>query len=454
MYKRIWWIILPTVLTVLAFQTYWLVATYRDQQKTFYSQAKDALQYTYDQAFMERLVAYQMMRLHKFPIDIDSAIRDVMEDDEITFSSTIVASDTASLHDSSTLKDTHTTTMSRENLQPFLSGILSSTPELRPDSKKVLRTYLKELSARGIKVGVKLSYAEKPDTTGYHVSIPLSVSEPDNKLYARFVGVENYLIKKMSGPVIISLVLLLIVAGCIWVLWRIIIRQKALETMRSDFISNITHELKTPVAILSTINESLLTYNGMDDKVKTERYLRLSKDELNKLQGHIEEILTLSKMENGVPLAESDKVLLPEVLNMVQQRYIHLPGVHITTVLEVTETVIHTHQESLLTILNNLVDNSIKYADLPEKRIELRVKQQDVSYLFSVTDNGIGISKEHLPFIFDKFYRVPQGNLHDVKGYGLGLSYVKELVSRLGGSIRVSSTPGSGSLFSFKIPGS
>ncbi|SIN67833.1 sensor histidine kinase [Chitinophaga niabensis] len=450
MYKRTWWIILPTVLTVLAFQTYWLVATYRDQRRTFYNQAKDALQYTYDQAFMESLVTVQMKQLHSSPKAIDSAIRDIMEENEISFSSTIIASDTMR---GSTLKNARTTTMSREDLQPFLSSILSNMPGLRPDSQKVLKTYIKELAARGIGVGVELSYAKNTDTTGNHISIPLSISEPDNKLHARFSGVGNYLMKKMSGPVIISLILLLIVAGCIWVLWRIIMRQKALEAMRSDFISNITHELKTPVAILSTINESLLTYNGMDDKNKTERYLRLSKDELNKLQGHIEEILTLSKMENGIALAESNEVLLPEVLNMVQQRYIHLPGVYITTVMEVTETIVQTHRESLFTILNNLVDNSIKYADKPEKRIELRVKQQDTSYLFSVTDNGIGISKEHLPFIFDKFYRVPQGDLHNVKGYGLGLSYVKELVSRLGGSIKVSSTPGSGSLFTFKIPG-
>lgn len=452
MYKRIWWIILPTVLTVLAFQTYWLVATYREQRKTFYNQAKDVLQYTYDQSFMESLVTVQMKQLHSSPKDIDSAIRDVLEDNEITFSSTIVASDTINLRES-TLKDSRTTTMSRENLQPFLSSILSNAPGLRPDSQKVLKAYRKELAARGIPVGVQLSYAKRPDTTGYHISIPLSVSEPDSQLHARFSGVGNYLMKKMSGPVIISLILLLIVAGCIWALWRIIMRQKSLEAMRSDFISNITHELKTPVAILSTINESLLTYNGMDDKTKTERYLRLSKDELNKLQGHIEEILTLSKMENGTALAESNEVLLPEVLNMVQQRYVHLPGVYISTVMEVTETVLHTHRESLFTILNNLVDNSIKYADQPEKRIELRVKQQDTSYIFSVTDNGIGISKEHLPFIFDKFYRIPQGNLHDVKGYGLGLSYVKELVNRLGGNIKVASTPGSGSLFTFKIPG-
>lgn len=453
MYKRIWWIILPTVLTVLAFQTYWLVTTYRDQRKAFYGQVKDVLQYTYDQAFMESLVTVQMKQLHKSPKDIDSAIRDIMDDNEITFSSSIIASDTINLRES-TLKDVRTTTMSRENLQPFLSSILSNTPGLRPDSQKLIKAYRKELTTRGIGVGVELSYAKKQDTAGYHVSIPLSMAEPDTKLHAHFSGVENYLMKKMSWPAIISLILLLLVAGCIWVLWRIIIRQKALETMRSDFISNITHELKTPVAVLSTINESLLTYNGIDDKARAERYLRLSKDELDKLKDHIDEILALSKMENGVPLSQNSEVLLPEVLNMVQQRYIHLADVRITTVMEVTETVIHTHKESLLTILNNLVGNSIKYADKPEKRIELRIKQQDTNFVFSVTDNGIGISKEHLPFIFDKFYRVPQGDLHDVKGYGLGLSYVKELVGRLGGSIKVSSTPGSGSLFTFKIPGS
>lgn len=453
MHKRIWWIVLPTVLAVMAFQSYWLLGTWRDQRKAFYSQAKDILQYTYDQSFMESLVMGQMKKLNSPQERIDSAIADIIEDKEITFSSTFMASDTINAK-FSTLKDVRTATMPRGSLQSFLSNAFSTSSELRPDSAKLAKAYQKELTARGLNVEAQLSYANKLDTSGYYIKIPLSMAMPDNHLYARFSGVENYLLKKMSLPAVISLILLLLVAGCIWILWRIIIRQKALETMRSDFISNITHELKTPVAILSTINESLLTYNGMDDKTKTERYLRLSKDELNKLQGHIEEILTLSKMENGMPLAESGEVLLPELLNIVQQRFNHLPGVHITTALEVTEPVIHTHGESLLTILNSLVDNSIKYADKAEKQVELRVKQQEGAgeYLFSVADNGIGISKEHLPFIFDKFYRVPQGNLHDVKGYGLGLSYVKELVSKLGGSIKVSSTPGSGSLFTFKIP--
>ena len=448
MHKRIWWIILPTVLTVLAFQAYWLVSTYGDLRKTFLSQAKDALQRTYDANFMESIVVAQMKQVKASAKNVDSVIRDVMEDNVIAFSSTIVASDTI-IH---TSKNTHTTTMPRESVQPLLSSILSNTPGLRPDTQKLIKTYRKELATRGMDVGAQLSYTGKPDTTGFYVAIPLSMVAQQDYLYARFSGVQPYLLKKMTVPAIISLILLLLVAGCIRVLWRIIIKQKVLETMRSDFISNITHELKTPVAILSTINESLLTYNGMDDKAKTERYLRLSKDELHKLQGHIEEILALSKMENGKPLAESSNVLLPELLNIVQQRFNHLPGVHITTALEVTEATIHTHQESLLTILNSLVDNSIKYSDKLEKRINLHVKQQDTSYIFSLTDNGIGICKEHLPFIFDKFYRVPQGDLHDVKGYGLGLSYVKELVSKLGGHIKVSSTPGSGSLFAFKIP--
>lgn len=442
--------VLPTVLAVLAFQTYWLLSTYREQRRTVASQAKDALLRVYDQSFMENLVMQQMKKSGHSQKDSAGMI-----DDEITFSSTIISTDSLSPH-ISMVKDSHSTITSRENIQPLLSSILSSTPGMRPDIKTLATAYKKELTERGIDMPVQLSYINssvKIDTTGFYVCVPMSVFAKDNQIYARFSGVDSYLFKKMSGPVIVSVVLLLIVAGCIWIMWRIILRQKALEIMRSDFISNITHELKTPVAILSTINEALLTYNGIDDKAKTERYLRLSKDELNKLHAHIEEILTLSKMENGMPLAENNKVLLQEVFNIVAQRYSHLSGVHIATQVKVDEAMINTHRESLLTILNSLVDNSIKYADKPEKRVELYVTQQGENYLFSVADNGIGISEEHLPFIFDKFYRVPQGDLHDVKGYGLGLSHVKELVSRLGGSIKVSSTPGSGSLFTFKIPG-
>ncbi|UYQ95437.1 HAMP domain-containing histidine kinase [Chitinophaga horti] len=446
--KRIWWMVVPTVLAVMVFQGIWLRSAYRDQRQTLSVQLQDALRAAYDEAFAAR-----MDRKPELPAPPkDTACKNCA-----TVTTGIVINSSSEGRNTLTYERQWPTDTfhAASKLPPFLSAVLSSSPEYRPDTAALRGAYTKQLSKRDLHLPFVLLYAEEllpADSGGLHVSMPFSVIAPDSHLYAYITGERGYLLQRMAGAFAASLLLLLIVAGCIWVLWRIILRQKALEAMRVNFISNITHELKTPVAILSTINEALLTYNGISDREKAERYLRLSKDEINKLEGQIDQILQLSKLENGLPAGAREQVSLQELLHAVQQRYSHLPGVTVTTSMDVHTPVIVSSHDALQTILNNLVDNAVKYTDKAEKLVRLHIKELPGKYVFTVSDNGIGVQAAHLPYLFDKFYRVPQGDIHEVKGYGLGLSHARELVQQSGGNIRVQSTPGVGSEFAFEIP--
>lgn len=343
-----------------------------------------------------------------------------------------------------------TAAIDERSIVRFVAGILTTVMNIRPDTPNLHKNIREELPKAGIQLPFNTAFSSEPaDSNAYDAGIRIT-GHDNEMLYIRFDSLSGYFIKKMSGPVAVSVLLLAIITGCTWMLSRIILKQKALETMRRDFISNMTHELKTPVTILHTINESLLTYNGMQDKERTERYLRLSKDELHKLQSHIEDILSLMKLEEGVPVLQKEVISLPETVSTVLSRFIHLPGVHISS--DIPDTEMITNREALMTILSNLTDNAIKYSDKEAIAIHVTAGYNGNGYTFSIVDNGAGISAAHLPYIFDKFYRVPRGNLHDVKGYGLGLSHVKELIGKLGGSIQVNSTLGEGSTFTFQLP--
>ncbi|MNQ96155.1 Alkaline phosphatase synthesis sensor protein PhoR [compost metagenome] len=150
-------------------------------------------------------------------------------------------------------------------------------------------------------------------------------------------------------------------------------------------------------------------------------------------------------------LGTMETIYLHDLLKVVASRFQELKGVEIILDLKVNNELIKTWPDALKTVLSNLLDNAIKYTPGADKLVNISVSQDSKHYFFSVTDFGIGISQEQQPYIFDKFYRVPQGNLHEVKGYGLGLSHVKSLVEKMGGEIKVVSQLKKGSVFTVQL---
>lgn len=260
------------------------------------------------------------------------------------------------------------------------------------------------------------------------------------------------ILKQMSGILTTSFIILIILGFSFWFLIRTILKQKTLEEMKSDFTNNITHELKTPIAVAYAANDALLNFNQAEEKAKRDKYLNICQEQLQRLSGLVEQILSMSMERRKTFRLHPEELSLHSILEpLIEQHKLKAEKpVHITVDLEPKDLTALADRTHFSNILSNLIDNAIKYSQ-SEAEIHIQCRNtsigQDKWTEISVSDHGIGIPADKLQHVFDKFYRVPTGNLHDVKGYGLGLFYVKTMIEKHGGTIKVKSEFGKGSSF-------
>lgn len=289
---------------------------------------------------------------------------------------------------------------------------------------------------------------------GYSVQTPLVPVNPVRGLFvqASFVTPTSYLLHKMGWLLGGSVLLLALTTGCFLFMLSTILRQKKLSEIRNDFINNMTHELKTPIATVSAAVEALQHFGALDDPKKTETYLNISRNELQRLSDLVEKVLNMAVDE------QRELTLDPEWLNpgelirdLVERQRLKAPK-PVEIVIDAPEDTPQVQADRLhvSNVINNLIDNAIKYSG-ESVRIGIRSRHEDGRWLLAITDNGIGIPKSYQEAIFDRFFRVPTGNLHPVKGFGLGLYYVRQVIEKHGGQITVQSEPGRGSEFRFWI---
>lgn len=269
--------------------------------------------------------------------------------------------------------------------------------------------------------------------------------------------VTQLVLKQMSGILTTSFVILIILIFAFWVLIRTILRQKTLEEMKSDFTNNITHELKTPIAVAYAANDALLNFNQAEEKAQRDKYLRICQEQLQRLSGLVEQILSMSMERRKTFRLHPEVVSVEEILEpLIEQHKLKSEKpVHISVDIEPADLTLIADRTHFSNIISNLIDNAIKYSH-GEAKVNIRCRQinsveQGELVEISISDHGIGITSEKQSHIFDKFYRVPTGNLHDVKGYGLGLFYVKTMTEQHGGNVSVKSEPGKGSTFTVKL---
>ena len=255
------------------------------------------------------------------------------------------------------------------------------------------------------------------------------------------------ILRKMAGVIAASLALFLILAFSFWFLIHTMLKQKSLEEMKSDFTNNITHELKTPVAVAYAANDALLNFDAGNDPEKRREYLEISQGQLEKLEGMIEQILSMSmESRKTFELKKEDIALEPLLQSLAQQHKLSAEKPCEINIDVEEGMILVADRFHLSNIIGNLIDNAIKYSG-DSVRIDITARRANEGTEIRIRDNGIGIAPDKQKHIFEKFYRVPTGNVHDVKGYGLGLYYAKTMVEKHGGTIEVSSTPGKGSEF-------
>ncbi|MEO9210437.1 MAG: HAMP domain-containing sensor histidine kinase, partial [Ginsengibacter sp.] len=246
----------------------------------------------------------------------------------------------------------------------------------------------------------------------------------------------------------------LIIFTAFFITIRALLNQKKLSEIKSDFINNMTHEFKTPLATISLAVDALKNEKVINDKTKIEYFTRIIKDENKRMNKQVETILQAALSENQeVQLNEKSvhaNQLIQAALNNIELPIKEKNGT-IEVNLNATNDCILADEVHFTNIINNLLDNAVKYSG-ENLHIKLTTSNFNHQLRIKIEDNGIGMNKETLQRIFEKFYRAHTGNIHNVKGFGLGLSYVKSIVDAHKGKIKAESTLGKGSCFIIELP--
>lgn len=303
-----------------------------------------------------------------------------------------------------------------------------------------------------------LQFAEMDvDSLGVHYKVSLSPNNTfidQNYLIVQFPNQQRDIFKGMYPLLIMSVVVILVFVFSFYYILASNLKQKKLSTIKNDFISNMTHEFKTPISTISLASEMLSDSSISQTPEKQNRYLKMIRDENKRLSVLVESILQTSILDKGEFKLKLTEIDIHEIINTAinnTQLLISQKGGTINTVLTAQRYKLMADKVHLTNIVFNLIDNAIKYTiGVPE--ITVKTENTENGIKISVKDNGIGISKENQRKIFDKFYRVPTGNVHNVKGFGLGLSYVLAVVEKHNGTVDVQSELGKGSTFMITIP--
>ena len=324
--------------------------------------------------------------------------------------------------------------------------------ELNKTNKKLKFSILFE----SYKDSIQKIWTMKRDSTDAVVTDKVFVGYTTPYAYqAKFENTSAYVFGKMQMQIGGSLLVLLLVAGSFIVLYRNLLAQQRLAEIKNDFISNITHELKTPIATVGVAIEALRNFNAIQSPEKTKEYLDISAAELQRLSLLVDKVLKLSMFEKRqIELNKEPfdlKELMEETLKIMKLQFDKQKAkVSFTT--SDHSFMLEADKLHITSVIYNLLDNALKYSKnnaLIDVSLDMADQNQVV---LRVSDNGMGIAPEYQGKIFDKFFRVPTGDKHNIKGYGLGLSYVAEVVKSHKGSISVDSEPGKGSTFIVRLP--
>jgi two-component system, OmpR family, phosphate regulon sensor histidine kinase PhoR len=277
---------------------------------------------------------------------------------------------------------------------------------------------------------------------------------PQELLVVVVSHIKNVVWKQMVWMLIGAVIFTFIIFTAFFITIRALLRQKKLSEIKSDFINNMTHEFKTPLATISLAVDALKNEKVVNDKTKMDYFSGIIKEENKRMNKQVETILQAALMDKEavqlkeVPLHAHE--LITSAINNIQLPLNEKNGV-LETHFNATNDLILADDVHFTNIINNLLDNAVKYSK-ENLKIKLTTSNFNSHIRIKIEDNGIGMNKETLNRVFEKFYRAHTGNIHNIKGFGLGLSYVKSVVDALHGKIKAESTPGKGSCFTLEFP--
>lgn len=460
-----------SILVIFFFQGYWLWNSYRIEKKQFQIKINETLYMAINQEFVERM---DRMRNDstpgaphgeiEFQFNLDSTTTTKSVNNKVTYYS-------RARYQSQSAEDSLTYQSYKPENSPLMKtafkGIWQALNGISPvDIAFVDSLWGIYLSQEGIRNQHFVDFTLGADTlldtslpdglhlTGLLATQKIGVSNDDR------IGLQGFIVSPMQtifggmGSLFsASLFLILITTACYIYLIRTILRQKTIAQIKNDFVNNMTHELKTPITVTYSAIDALQNFNFVEQKETREEYFTLCRQQLKHLSGLVEKILSMAVDERkNFRLQKEYFPLRPLLDNLIRQFTLKTAKpvtFHIDDKLKGRS--VYADKLHLTNVLGNLLDNAIKYS---EGKADIRILLQETGELLqiSVADNGIGIPAAQQTRIFERFYRVPHGNIHNVKGFGLGLSYVKEIVERHGGTVTVQSRERYGSTFTLYIP--
>ncbi|MET2985031.1 sensor histidine kinase [Aureibaculum conchae] len=314
-----------------------------------------------------------------------------------------------------------------------------------------------EFGVFGDGLATKVKSSKFKNIKGKSYSVPLFIENNGNSNYelrVTFPSKNEYILGSITNILVLAAVFILVIMLAFGSAIYQLIKQKQISAIKTDFINNMTHEFKTPIATINLALDAIKNPKIIGDSEKVLRYTEMIREENKRMHGQVENVLRISRLEkNQLDITQG----VNDLHDIIEDSITHVEliikdkGGYINLHLEALQSEVMVNKFHFTNVITNILDNAIKYTNEPPK-IDIYTENAGNNIVLHVKDQGIGMNKNVQKHVFDKFYREQKINIHDVKGHGLGLSYVKKIVEHHHGNVYVESEKGKGSTFTIKLP--